>query len=158
MVGAVLLLGYSYREDLRRAGGRMLGELMPGEPMVTQAGTVELRRGPDGHFHVVGTVNGTEVLFLVDTGASGVVLNQADARRIGFDPGTLAYTQIFNTANGQVTGAPVRLASMGVGPIVFRDVGASVNGGKLDRSLLGMSFLNRLSGFEIEGDRMTLRP
>ena len=89
---------------------------------------------------------------------SGIAIVDAQRLVATGEFGTLAYTQIFNTANGQVTGAPVRLASMGVGPIVFRDVGASVNGGKLDRSLLGMSFLNRLSGFEIEGDRMTLRP
>ena len=157
-VAGVLLVGYSYRQDLRAVGNPVFGELVPAAPMTTHAGAVEIRRGPDGHFHVQGEVNGVAVRFLIDTGASSIVLTQQDAERIGLAPDRLAYTQTFHTANGTVSGAPVRLDRIAVGSIVYRDVRASVNGGEMSGSLLGMSFLERLRAFGVEGDVLTLRP
>lgn len=157
-VAGLLLVGYSYRSELRMVGNRVLGDLVPHQAMTTDSGAVQIRRGPDGHFRVLGLVNGVEVRFLVDTGASDIVLNRQDAERIGLRPDELAYTRIAYTANGQVRSAPVRLDSIAVGGIVLRDAGASVNGGELSVSLLGMSFLSRLSAFSVEGDTLTLRP
>ena len=65
---------------------------------------------------------------------------------------------MYRTANGTVTGAPVRLDEVRLGTIVLRDVRASVNGAAMNRSLLGMSFLGRLGGYQVTGDRMTLTP
>lgn len=158
-IAGLLLIGYSYRQDLRAVGNRVFGELVPAAPMTADDGrTVQVRRGPDGHFHVRGEVNGVTVRFLVDTGASAIVLNQHDAERVGLRPDTLSYTQVFNTANGTVRGAPVRLDRIAIGTIGFRDVRASVNQGELGTSLLGMSFLERLRSFSVEGDVLTLRP
>lgn len=157
-IASLLLLGYSARYELEWMGRRMLGTLLPHQPMDTAAGAVEIRRGAGGHFRVVGEVNGVPVRFLIDTGASTIVLTQADATRAGLRPDTLAYTQIFNTANGRVRGAPVRLDRIAIGSIVFRDIRASVNGGEMDQSLLGMSFLGRLSAVSVEGERLTLHP
>jgi len=101
-------------------------------------------------------VDGEPVRFLVDTGASDVVLSPADARRIGFDPAQMSFTRTYNTANGLVQGAPVRLGAVEVGPIRIEDVRASVNGADMRRSLLGMSFLSRLGGYEVSEDALTL--
>ena len=101
-------------------------------------------------------MNGVALRFLVDTGASDVVLGPADARRLGFDVAALDYSRRYRTANGVVFGAPVTLDRVRVGPIALDDVRASVNGAEMARSLLGMSFLGRLKGYEVSDDVLTL--
>ena len=97
------------------------------------------------------------VRFLVDTGASELVLSLADAARVGIDPASSAFVGRARTANGMVATAPVRLGRVEFGGFSDSGVPASVGGGELDVSLLGMSYLDRFASIEIEGDRMTLR-
>jgi aspartyl protease family protein len=113
--------------------------------------------GPGGHFVIEVAVNGTPVTFLVDTGASDVVLTIDDARRLGLRPRTLHYSQRFQTANGEVRGAPVTLREVRLGQLRLFDLPASVNQGALGVSLLGMSFLERLRGYEVADGRLILR-
>lgn len=113
--------------------------------------------GPHGHYVIEAMVNGTPVTFLIDTGASDVVLNLDDARRVGFEPRTLRYTQSFQTANGEVRGAPVTLREVRIGQLQLFDLGASVNEAPLSVSLLGMSFLERLASYEVRDGRLVLR-
>jgi aspartyl protease family protein len=95
---------------------------------------------------------------MVDTGASSITLSAADARRIGLDPERLDYVRPMTTAAGPALAASVMLLEVRLGDIAFERVAASVMPpGTLDRSLLGMSFLDRLSRFEIAGDRLVLR-
>jgi aspartyl protease family protein len=112
--------------------------------------------GPQGHFVIEAEVNGEPVTFLVDTGASEIVLTTADARRLGFDPQRLEFSQRFRTANGEVRGAPVRLRELRVGQFSLYDLNASVNAAPLPVSLLGMSFLERLHGYRVEDHRLVL--
>jgi len=111
----------------------------------------------DRQFHVKAMVGGVPVYFLVDTGASDVLLSQADARRLGIDTGSLSYSQLYRTASGTARGAPITLPEIDIGTIRVTDVNASVSEGDTDGSLLGMSFLGRLSGYEVNGDTLTLR-
>jgi aspartyl protease family protein len=101
--------------------------------------------------------NGIPLRFLIDTGASDVVLSPAAARAIGIDMEALRFTRVFNTANGTVRGAPYNLASLKVGPIELANVPVSVNQAEMDVSLLGMTFLNRLESFEFRGRQLYLR-
>lgn len=156
-IGLVLLLAYTFRDEAAAVGRRLIAELVPRDGS-EQGGAMTYRAGTDGHFAVEAEVEGTRVEFLVDTGASRVVLSPRDARRIGFDVDKLAFTQSFNTANGTVRGAPVRLERVRVGSIVLDDVTASVNGAAMERSLLGMSFLSRLSGYSVENGVLTFKP
>ena len=94
---------------------------------------------------------------LVDTGASDVTLTPRDARRLGFHLDRLTYDRTYRTANGIVKGARVRLHSLKVGHIVVPDVRASVNSADMNLSLLGMSFISRLSRFEVADGTLTLR-
>jgi aspartyl protease family protein len=112
--------------------------------------------GPQGHFIIEAAVDGVPVTFLVDTGASEIVLTLADARRLGFDPRRLEFSQRFETANGEVRGAPVRLRELRVGQFSLYDLEASVNAAPLPVSLLGMSFLDRLHGYRVEDRRLIL--
>ncbi|QHQ34914.1 retropepsin-like aspartic protease family protein [Algicella marina] len=117
---------------------------------------IELDRARDGHFYVTLDINGAPVRFVVDTGASLVVLNEDDARKTGLEPETLRYTGRARTANGQVSIAPITLKEVTLGGVTDTRVRAAVNGGRLDTSLLGMSYLNLFSKIEIAGNRMTL--
>jgi clan AA aspartic protease (TIGR02281 family) len=113
--------------------------------------------GAGGHFLVEAVVNGAPVTFLVDTGASDVVLTTADAERLGFRPENLRFTQRFATANGEVRAAPVVLREVRIGQFSLFDMPASVNEAPLRVSLLGMSFLKRLHGYSVEDGRLILR-
>ena len=156
-VAAVLVLGYSFRDDFSAIGQRLKAELLPAQGTVRPGGVIELIRTNNGHFEATMLANGHKIRFLVDTGATGIVLSPADAERIGIDQTKLTYDQAFSTANGRGWGARYRLKTLSLGPILFQDVGVSVNQAAMSNSLLGMSFLNRLSSFEIEGAKMTMR-
>ena len=111
-----------------------------------------------GHFVVHPTLDGKRVRMLVDTGASFVALSHEDARLAGISVSARDYTRPISTANGIVAAASVRLADVKVGDIAVRGVEALVlPPGKLGTSLLGMSFLKRLGGFEIAQGRLILK-
>jgi aspartyl protease family protein len=154
---AILVLGYTYQDELASLGARVGTELFPSQPVVTPQGVVELTQGPGGHFYAMASANGARIRFMIDTGASDIVLSPADARRIGIDMASLRYSRSYRTANGLGRGAPYRLDALAIGPIEFQDVAVSINQAEMNQSLLGMSFLDRLSTFEIRGRRMTLR-
>jgi clan AA aspartic protease (TIGR02281 family) len=123
------------------------------------AGDLEqiIEAGPGGHFLLKAVVNGVPINFMVDTGASHVVLTIPDARRIGFTANDLEFTQEFESANGTVRAAPVKLRELRIGQFSVYGLEASVNGGPLPISLLGMNFLQRLSSYEVADGRLILR-
>lgn len=156
-LGLLLVGGYSYRAEINSVWSRTVAVLMPGHPVQLTAGTVIISAGEDRHFRVDATVDGATLQFLVDTGATSVVLNRQDARRIGFADDRLSFTLQTRTANGIGLGAPVRLREIRVGPIVVRDVRALVNKAPMSSSLLGINFLERLSSYSVEDGLLTLK-
>lgn len=111
-----------------------------------------------GHYLVHPQVDGLRVEMMVDTGASVVALTSEDAERAGLRVIASDFKRPISTANGTVLVAPIRIREMRVGDIVVRDVEAVVAPpGRLGTSLLGMSFLRSLRGFDISGGRLTLR-
>ncbi len=152
-----IMLGYSYRHEAAEIGNRLIAELMPSRGAVVD-GALAFREQQGGHFVVDAEVDGVPVRFLVDTGASEVTLTPRDARRLGFDIRHLDFHRTYRTANGVVKGAPVRLRRVAIGPISMPNVSASVNAVEMDLSLLGMSFLSRLSSFEMAKGTLILRP
>jgi len=131
--------------------------VMPGRAVETAAGTAMIRAGEDSHFRIDATVDGTPVRFLLDTGASMVVLSRSDAAKLGFSLDRLTFSQRTETANGVGMGAPVRLREIRIGPIVVRDIAAMVNEAPMSMSLLGVNFLERLSGYSVRDGTLTLR-
>ena len=157
-----LAAGYLYRGDLQRFGDRLLAGLTPGRAVVTTTrdGVQEviLSKSMSGHFETDATINGGSVHMLVDTGASSVVLSNADAQAVGINPGSLNYTVSVMTANGRTSAAPVQLSEIAIGPITRRNVSALVaQEGQLDQSLLGMTFLSTLGSLQMQTDQLTLR-
>lgn len=131
-------------------------EVAPQQVLRTGDGRVEVPRSRDGHYYITLDINGAELRFMVDTGATDMVLTMADAAAVGIDPDTLRFTGIARTANGTVRTARVRLDAVRLGDFVDHGVTAWVNEGALDTSLLGMAYLDRFARIEIARDRLIL--
>ncbi len=165
--GAILIVlvgAYAYRSELAGVGGRLLGVLVPGIPISGQltgegGNSVVIMRNGDGHFAVRAGVDGVAMMMLVDTGASLVTLTPADAAAIGIDTTKLDFGMPIETANGTIRAAPITIHRISIGTIDRDNIKALVAPpGTLQESLLGMSFLNSLSGYAISGDRLVLKP
>ncbi len=146
-VGVVAVVGLW--EDIRTTVG-------PAPQMTVTGESIEVPRSADGHYYLSVQVNGEPITFLVDTGASQIVLSDKDARRAGIDPNQLNYFGRALTANGEVRTAPVRLDTLTVGPITDQNVSAWINEGDLHKSLLGMDYLHRFSNIQFTDGRMIL--
>ncbi|MEE8454158.1 MAG: TIGR02281 family clan AA aspartic protease [Limibaculum sp.] len=142
-------IAYGFKDQLT-------SQLYPDTARSVDERTIALRRADDGHFYARVRVNGTGIRFMVDNGATNLVLSQRDARRIGIAMYSLNYILPTNTANGTVYGAGVVLDRVELGGFVDTDVRAVVNGGRMNISLLGMTYLDRYRGFSVEGDRLLL--
>ena len=165
-IGAFALLHY---DNLKQAAGHMLGSA--GAPAETPAhsgvaeprrtpasGAIELQAGPNGHFHAEVEINGRPVEVMVDTGASMVALSYEDAERAGVYVRPAEFTMRVATANGVARAAPVTLDKISLGEITVRNVRAAVSEpGRLQGSLLGMSFLGRLSRFDMRAGVLVLQ-
>lgn len=154
----ILIGAYSYRAPLETVGREFVAVLMPGTA-ISQGEKVTVRRSFQGQFAIEARVDGAPVTFLFDTGASLVVLAAADAQRAGFDTNVLDFRIPVMTAAGLTHVAPVDLPSISVGSITKTNVRAAIaKPGELDTSLLGLSFLDRLTGYEVRRDRLILTP
>jgi clan AA aspartic protease (TIGR02281 family) len=122
-------------------------------PLVTSSLT--LRARANGHVFVTAMVNGAQIPFIVDTGATWVSLTHADALKAGV-AGALNYSLTMNTANGTGKAAPVTLQQIRIGQLEVDNVEGTVIQGDGGISLLGQSFLKRLQGYEMRGDMLTL--
>lgn len=130
--------------------------VMPRQAVSVETGLIEAPRQADGHYYLTLDVGGVPVNFVVDTGATEVVLSEADAKRVGIDPENLIYSGRASTANGVVRTAQVRLEDVSISGFDEGSLRASVNEGALETSLLGMSYLQRFERIEIRGDRLIL--
>ncbi len=157
VLGLLLVVGYSYRFELRDVGDRVIAELMPGH-VASHGRRVEVVRGHGGDFAVGAHINGARVPMVLDTGASSVVLTQEAAKAAGLPLEVLVYNINVDTANGRTRAAPVTLDRLAVGGLTERAVPALVaQPGQLKNNLLGMTFLNRLESWEVRGDRLRMR-
>ena len=120
---------------------------------------VVLSKAANGHFGVTASAEGHAIDFLVDTGATDVVLSSATALRLGYHPKATDYSAKMQTANGSVGAMPILLKEIRVNQIVLANVRAAiVPPGALGVNLLGMSFLSRLRKFEFSGEQLILSP
>ncbi|MBB95543.1 MAG: TIGR02281 family clan AA aspartic protease [Rhodobacteraceae bacterium] len=149
LIFLAVLAGYGLWEDVRRT-------VVPSQTVIATEDRIVVPRSPDGHFYLTLDVNDRSVRFMVDTGASDLVLTRADAQKAGLDPENLTFFGRARTANGEVRIAPVTLESVALGPYIDRNIAASVNDGVMDVSLLGMRYLERWSRLEMGGGELVL--
>ena len=133
---------------------------LPASPRSEEvANSVAVSADKFGRYFTEASVNGNSVHVRVDTGADVVSLTREDARAVGLNVASSDFTAKFNTANGPVMVAPVVLKEVMVGGIAVHDVRAVVNPEHtLAISLLGMSFLSKLSSFNVSEGRLVLTP
>jgi aspartyl protease family protein len=128
----------------------------PRQTLMQDGAQVVVPMARDGHFYLVLDLNGVPVRFVIDTGATDIVLSATDAARVGLQPENLVFSGRALTANGMVETAPVRIDRVALGGVVDEGVRAVVNRGDLEESLLGMSYLRRFDRLEISGGQMVL--
>ena len=158
-LGAALLGGTAYGPAL--AGGLLpfipflAPTLQPG-PSATESSdhVIRIKAGADGHYYIKGSADGVTLDFMIDTGASNIVLPKEVAERLHVGP--LSFNLPTYTANGVTQSAQVTIRELTVGPFTVNDVPAWANGGPLDTPLLGMSWLRLFRSIEIENGVMTL--
>ncbi|MGB7243362.1 MAG: TIGR02281 family clan AA aspartic protease [Sulfitobacter sp.] len=128
----------------------------PRQVSFADEGKIVVPRAPDGHYYIVLNVNDTAMRFVVDTGATDMVLTQDDAIAAGIDPKSLNYFGRAMTANGEVRTAPVHLETVTLGSITDYDMRAVVNDGVMAESLLGMEYLQHWGRIEITRGELIL--
>jgi aspartyl protease family protein len=157
----VTLISADSEQAVLEFNGEMLTATLDGRisTRVRAAGREEAQiwRDAGGTYSTVGTINGYPVNFLVDTGATQIAMNAAQARRLGIDFRVVGTPARVTTASGNERAFMVSLDTVKVGNIVQRNVRAVVlDGARPDQVLLGMSFLGRVN-LTNDGHRMTLR-
>ncbi|MEP2943222.1 MAG: TIGR02281 family clan AA aspartic protease [Hyphomicrobiales bacterium] len=158
LAGLLLIGGYTFKDDLKPIWQRITASLNPGQPISLDDNRVQIARGKSGDFIVKAMVNAQDINFLFDTGANAVVLTYDDAIRAGFTPDRLNFSVSVDTANGRTTAAPIRIGSIQIGSIVRKNIrGLIANKQDLKSSLLGMTFMNELTGFSVTGDTLEFR-
>ncbi len=130
------------------AATRSQGDTKPGADSAKPGNAAFISKGQDGHYWAWANVDGHPVRVLVDTGATTVALTPDDAQRAGVDLEMLVYNRDVNTAQGVTQAAPVVLDHVSVAGAEIDHVEALVVPHGLSASLLGMSYLGRLEGFE----------
>ena len=177
--GVVALIGVAavmHFDSLKTGTERMLGLPTPDDIAMRQRGAggssrtddvqatvrmgslVEIKAAHNGHFNTEADINGRTIEVMVDTGATMVALSYEDAERAGISLRDKDFTRAVSTANGVARVAPVTLDRVSVGDITVRDVPAVVaEPGRLKTSLLGMSFLSRLSRFDMRSGVLVLQ-
>jgi aspartyl protease family protein len=163
LIFLVMVTVYAYRGPLLRLAGPVLSELNPDRAVVVTdpdgVRTLTVARSSDGHFNIEANVDGADVRFLIDTGATGTVLSEQDAVRAGIAVDALAFNRPVQTANGLAFEAQTRVGRLEIGPFALRNVGVGVlRDDQLNTSLLGMNVLSRFASLKVEGDRLILTP
>jgi aspartyl protease family protein len=157
-IALFVVAGYAYRFELAGVGNRVAGAIVPGLTLFGAGGEVTTSRDSGGHYSFNALANGRPIRIMFDTGASAVVLKAEDAAAIGIRESELSYSVNVRTANGVTQAAPITLRTLEIGGIREDNVRAMVaRPGQLFENLLGMSFLERLSSYEVRGDQLVLR-
>ena len=169
-MAVVTVAAITHYDELKRFSAELMGLPSPEEPAAAQEGgktkvqentrsgtTVELKAGGNGHFQTEAEINGRGIDVLVDTGASMVALTYEDAERAGIRLKQSDFTQGVSTANGIARVAPVTLDRVSIGDITVRNVKAAVSErGRLQTTLLGMTFLSRLGRVDMRSGVLVL--
>lgn len=157
LIFAVVLTGYSYRFELNSVLRRVSGDVL-GERGQTVGSSFRVPMAEDGHFWVRATVNGEELRFLIDSGATTTALSASAASAAGLSVDGNAMPVTINTANGPVQAQRARIARFSVGPIRGSDMAVVVSRAFGDTNVLGMNFLSSLRSWRVERQTLILEP
>jgi aspartyl protease family protein len=157
LIFAALFVVFTFRSDLKIVWDRVATEMGLRDGL-QEDGTLRIPKDPSGHFSVTATVNGREVRFMVDSGATTTSMSLGAAKAANVDVSTSGFPVIVETANGTTEMQRGRLERLNIGPIKRQDFPVLVSDTLGDTNLLGMNFLNTLKGWRVEGDTLVLNP
>ena len=162
LIIVMLMAGYVFRFELQDVGSRLSGGIIPGSPISTSTALgeqeVTLIRSQNGHFEANVTLNNAPARFLIDTGATSVVLTHQDAQSAGIEVDQLSFNSVHRTANGLGRFARATIDRFQLGGISRENMPVFVAKPELlSTSLLGQTFLESLKSYERRGDRLMLR-
>jgi aspartyl protease family protein len=153
-----IVAGHAYQHELSSVAGRVIEDLVPGTVVAPVEGEVIVTRRMDRQFQMKAVVNGVTLPFLFDTGATTVTIRAEDADRLGIATDQLLFNVPISTANGRTLAASTMIETLSVGGITERRIQALVaKFGTLGTNLLGQNFLERLSSYRVENDRLIMR-
>ena len=155
-IALIIISLYSYRFEFSDFKNKVLGEISPRTARINSSGQMIINLARDGHFYLNIMVNNTSMLFMIDTGASDIVIGIPEAKKLGIKTDDLSYTKTYQTANGKSFGATIKLDKMTISDVNFYDISASVNSSNMGTPLLGMSFLRKLRKYEFYQDKLIL--
>jgi aspartyl protease family protein len=163
LVGALSAVGAAGAVVTLDPNRQLVAEASQAQVAVTPAANpgstvAQITKAADGHYWATADVNGSAVRFLVDTGATAVALTADDAKRLGLNLEALDYVVNVTTADGKTRAAQVKLRSVTIAGARIENVDALVLEGGLKTSLLGMSYLGRLTSFEATRTALILKP
>ena len=157
LITLTIIVIYSFRYDFYNLKNRIIAELFPDRVVAIDDNHLSINISNDGHFYIYLKINRQPVRFMVDTGASDLVLSLSDARRLGINIKNLSFDRRYETANGTIFGASTYVQEIEVtSNLKFYDVPVSVNSANMDVSLLGMRFLKQFKKYEFYQDKLIL--
>ncbi|WP_353280132.1 TIGR02281 family clan AA aspartic protease [Wolbachia endosymbiont (group A) of Phasia obesa] len=152
IIATTAMLIDSQRDKL---SDRFLSTFLPYKGRIQNSGSIEFTKSYDGHFYIQAQVNDSNITFLLDTGATDIVLSQKDALHAGINLQNVQDFKIYETAKGQIKAGVVQIPQVKIGNFLINDVQASVNTHSMSHLLLGMSFL-RYFHFTIRDNKLIL--
>jgi aspartyl protease family protein len=150
-------VAFTLKDDIVGFANQVLDERRAESTGVQVGEELQIKQSLDGHFWVDARLNGKDVRFLVDSGATTTSISGRTARRAGIEPRS-GIPAVVQTANGVVTVQRGRAERLEVGHIVREDMAVHISDGFGETNVLGMNFLSSLSGWGVERNRLILKP
>lgn len=154
---ATMFLGFSMRDEISQLWQRAKFAAL-GRAVDTESGEIRIAMGADGHFWTDAAVNGRNIRFLIDSGATFTAISSDTAARSGVTIDESGFPVLIQTANGAIHARRGRIERFSIGPIVRDDVAVTISSELGDTNLLGMNFLSTLKSWRVEGRTLVLAP
>lgn len=156
LIASIAILAYSFRHNVSDIKDQVVTDLFPSKAVNKNNRQLTISISQDNHFYIILKIKNKDIKFMIDTGASEVIIDKKIAHEIGFDLKNLYYDKVFYTANGQVSGASILFEEIDISGIKFRNISASISSAELPIPLLGMSFLKKFKKYEFYRDKLVL--
>jgi aspartyl protease family protein len=154
---AALYAVFLFLPELKSVWSRAKADVS-GNPELVTGGVIRLRKEQDGHFYTFATVNGVNLRFLVDSGATITTLSRNDALHAKVEIDEDGFPVAVVTANGSVMDRRGLVRDFRVGSIRKSDFSVHVSDGLTGTNIIGMNFLSSLNSWQVVGDEMMLKP
>ena len=156
LIGLTIIVLYSFRYDFYNLKNRIITELFPSKAVMINDRQFSVNSSQNGHFYVYLNVNDAPIKFMVDTGASDLVLNAKDAKKVGIDINKLRFSKSYQTANGIILVASTHVKEIEISGLKFYDAPVSVSNVDMGISLLGIRFLQKFKKYEFYQNKLIL--